>query len=63
MIMTPSKLGIDYVFNFIKDIYDKTRADILFNDRRLNYFFCKIKNKRRVSAFTAVEHCTGYSIQ
>lgn len=62
MIMTLNKLGIDYFFNFLKDICDKTRADILLTDRRLNAFSLR-SGIRQVFVFTTAECCTGYSIQ
>ena len=46
--------------NIIKAIYDKPTANIIFNSEKLKAFFCKIRNKTRMSTLiTFIQHSSG----
>ena len=61
MIKTPQKAGIEGTYlNIIKAIYDKPTANIILNGEKLKAFPPKVRNKTRVSTFTAtIQHSSG----
>lgn len=51
--MQTNKLGIEGVYlNKIKVTYDKTPANIILTGKKVENFFFKIHNKRRMLIFT-----------
>lgn len=65
MIKNIHKLGTERNFlNMIRSIYEKVKANIMFNGKRLNALPPKMTNKTRLTAFTiAIQYCTVSSIQ
>ena len=55
MITTLQKTGIEGTYlNIVEAIYDKPMANIILNGEKLKVFPPKIRNKIRVSTFTAI---------
>ena len=61
MIKTLQKAGIKGTYlNIIKAIYDKPTANIILKGEKLKSISPKVRNKTRVSTFTAtIQHSSG----
>ena len=61
MIKTLSKVGIEGAFlNIMKAVYKRPTANIIFSGQKLKSFPTKIRNKRRMPAFTtSIQHHIG----
>ena len=60
-IKSLSKVGIEGAFlNIMKAVYKRPTANIIFSGQKLKSFPTKIRNKRRMPAFTTpIQHSTG----